>query len=162
MAKWFIGPNVVSDRVMTPTEAAYFAGFVDGEGTIGLYRARRRESKSGYRLQSHLAVANTDMPVLEAIQRMCGNGRLVQTTNPAKPHHKPGYLLRFSPNQIRHVLPQLQPYLLIKGRQAEYVLEFLSLNVAGRNMNAEQKAKADQIRDAVRGLNARGLPVTVQ
>ena len=162
MPKWFIGPNVFSDKVMTPTEASYLAAFIDGEGTISLYKTRRKENRSGYRLQPNLSVANTDLPALEAIQAMCGNGRIVQTTNPSKPHHKPGYILKMSPNQIRHVLPQVRPYLLIKGKQADYVLEFLSLNVGGRHLTDASQERADGIRDAVRGLNARGLPVTVQ
>jgi hypothetical protein len=145
---------------MSPTAAAYLAGFIDGEGTIGIIRARRRENKSGYRLQPYLSVANTDKPALEAIQAMCGNGRLVQQTNPVNANHKDGYSLRFSPNQIRHLLPQLQPYLLIKAKQAGYVLEFLSVNRGGRHLKPEEQQKTDELRESVRALNARGVPLT--
>lgn len=146
---------------MLPTEAAYVAGFIDGEGTIGIIKARRKEARSGYRLQPHLQIANTDMGALESIQRMCG-GRLIQTTSPAHPNHKPGYVLRYSPNQMRFLLPQIAPFLIIKAKQAAYVMEFLSFNVGGSHLSQQHQDRAHEIRDAVRGLNARGLPVTVQ
>lgn len=145
---------------MSPTEAAYFAGFVDGEGTIGVIRARRSGNKVGYRLQPYLAVANTDFAALERIQEMCGNGRLMQQTNPATPHHKPGYTIRLSPDQIRHVLPQIRPYLLIKAKQADYLMEFLSIHVSRKRPTEQEQKELDRLRDAVCTLNARGVKVS--
>lgn len=159
MGNWFCSPNLRSDKVMSPTEAAYVAGFVDGEGTISVYRARRKESKRGYRFMPLLSVANTDFAALVAVQEMMGNGRLIQTTNPKVDRYKIGYNLRLSPDQIRHVLPQLLPYLHIKKRQAQYVLEFLSLSKKGRNMTPEQHVSADQITDALKTINQRGVRV---
>jgi hypothetical protein len=160
VAKWFIGPNVVSDKVMSPTEAAYFAGFIDGEGSVGIYKAKRKEQRSGYRLQPALSVANTNVEALKTIQRMCGNGRLIQSTNHAHPNHKPGYILRFTANQMRHLLPQVKPYLLIKAQQAEYVLQFLASMKNGRNVSDEEWAEKHRLRDAVCALNARGVKVS--
>ncbi len=161
MPKWFIGPNVFSDKAMTPTEAAYFAGFVDGEGTIGIIRASRRAQRGGYRLQPYFSICNTNVAVLEAIQVMCGNGRLVQQTNPLLPTHKTLYALRFSPNQIRHLLPQLRPYLIVKLKQCEYLMEFLSINTGGSHLTEERISRALAIRDTLCALNQRGVP-TVQ
>lgn len=145
---------------MSPTEAAYVAGFIDGEGTIGIIKARRKEARSGYRLQPHLQIANTDVAALEAIQRMCG-GRLIQSTSPAHPNHKPGYVLRYSPNQMRWLLPQIAPFLIVKVKQAAYVTEFLSFNVAGSHLSSQHQDKAHKLRNAVCALNARGV-ATVQ
>jgi hypothetical protein len=159
VSRWFIGKNEWSDKLMTPTEAAYMAGFVDGEGTIGIHRARRKENRFGYRLQPYLVISNTDVPVLEAIQQMCGNGRMLQQSNPQKPHHKMLYQIRFMPNQIRHILPQLRPYLRVKAKQADYVIEFLKINTSGRNKSPQQQDAELSIRDAVCGLNTRGVRV---
>ena len=135
------------------------AGFIDGEGTIGIIRSKRKENRFGYRLQPYFSIANTDVATLEAILRICGNGRLVQQTNPQLPTHKPGYTIRFSPNQIRHVLPQIRPYLILKARQADYLMEFLKINIGGRNQSLEQQEAAMAIRDTVCGLNARGVRI---
>lgn len=157
MGQWFIGPNLRSDRVMSPTEAAYFAGFVDGEGTIGVYRARRKENRLGYRYQPALSIASTSYPALETLQRMCGNGRITQQTKPPVDHHKTGYRLQFSSNQIRLILPQLLPFLVIKKQQAEYVLEFLSLQKAGRNPSAGVMQRSEELSRSCKLLNVRGV-----
>jgi len=160
MPKWFIGPNVWSEKVMTATEAAYMAGFVDGEGTISVIRAKRSGNRAGYRLQPYFVIPNTNTEVLDAIIAMCGNGRLLQQTNPLLPTHKTLYTIRFSPNQIRYVLPQLMPYLLVKAKQAAYLMEFLGINTVGRRVFGEKQNRLDEIRDAVRALNQRGVPVS--
>ena len=156
MGQWIIGPNLRSDKVMSPTEAAYFAGFVDGEGTIGVYRALRKENRSGYRYQPTLSVANTNYPALETLQRMCGNGRISQTNKLHNEHHKMGFRLQFSSDQIRLILPQLVPYLVIKKSQAEYVLEFLAFRVKGRNPSQEYQQRTEELARACKLLNARG------
>ena len=160
MGKWYFGPQVVSDKVMSPSEAAYLAGFIDGEGTITIWKARRKDQRGGYRLQPCLSVANTCLAALEAIQQMCGNGRLLQATNPHHPNHKPGYILKFSSNQIRHILPQVRPYLLIKAKQADYVLEYLASCKKGRNVTDAMRENGHRLRDAVKALNARGIKVS--
>lgn len=157
MPTWFIGPNVWSDKVMTATEAACMAGFVDGEGTISVIRAKRPRNRAGYRLQPYFVIPNTNTDVLEAIIAMCGNGRLVQQTNPLLPTHKTLYSIRFSPNQIRHVLPQLMPYLIVKSKQAAYLMEFLGINTVGKRVFGEKQNRLDEIRNAVRELNQRGV-----
>ena len=156
MGQWIVGPNLRSDKVMSPTEAAYFAGFVDGEGTIGVYRARRPENRSGFRYQPTLVAANTYYPVLEALQRMCGNGRITQTNNPISEHHKTGFRLQFSSDQIRRILPQILPYLIVKKPQAEYVLEFLAVTVKRRNPGQAYEARCDELARSCKLLNARG------
>jgi hypothetical protein len=159
MPKWFIGPNVWSDKVMTATEAAYVAGFVDGEGTISVIKAKRRGNRAGYRLQPYFVIPNTNTEVLDAIIAMCGNGRLLQQTNPLLPTHKTLYSIRFSPNQIRHLLPQLMPYLIVKSKQAAYLMEFLGINTVGKRVFGEKQDRLDEICTAVRGLNQRGVVV---
>lgn len=161
MPKWFIGPNVSSDKVMTPTEAAYMAAFIDGEGTIGIYKAKRGANRSGYRLQPAIAMNNTHFGVLQRLREMCGNGRLLQQTNPLKPHHKTGYALRLYPNQIRHVLPQIRPYLIVKAQQADYLMQFLSITRQTKGRTQEELDREMALRDAVCQLNAKGV-ATVQ
>ena len=135
------------------------AAFIDGEGTIGIYRAKRGANRSGYRLQPALTMNNTHFGVLQRLQEMCGNGRLLQQTNPAKPHHKTGYALRLYPQQIRHVLPQVRPFLIVKASQADVVLEFLSIVRQTKGRTQEELDREMSLRDTVCGLNARGVRV---
>lgn len=159
MAKWFIGPNRVSDKQMTALDAAYMAGFLDGEGTIGLYKCYRKEAKFGYRYQPMVTLSNTNVAVLEYLQEACGNGRLIQQTNPAHPGHKDGYALRWSSNQIRHMLPQLLPYLRIKRRQAEFVLSYLSKATQGKKYAQERLDEVEGLYLEMQALNRKGVTV---
>lgn len=119
--------NVHSDRIMSAVEAAYFAGFIDGEGTITTVRTKRDSSRSGYRYQPILQVAQCETNVLEWLRNVSGNGRIVSAyVKKREVFHRTLYKLTFSPNQIRHVLPQVMPYLRVKARQADLLMQFLN------------------------------------
>jgi hypothetical protein len=150
--------NVISPKIMSATEAAYTAGFVDGEGTISLNRAARLRARAGFRYQPDLSMANTCRMVLERIVEMCGNGR-IEVTNTVHPIHKLGYRLRFTSNQIRHVLPQLYPYLIIKRKQAELLLEFLGFTVKYQHLSDDQYHRTETLRQELQALNRRGTTV---
>lgn len=152
----FATRNVVSSKVMSPTEAAYLAGFVDGEGTISLSRARRKENRAGFRYQPCFQFAQARRSALRRIIRLCGNGRLVVATVPKGPHQKQGYNVRFQPNQIRHVLPQILPYLIVKRTQAKLLLRALDILPTGANYTPESWSAIQQIRHQLRQLNQRG------
>lgn len=162
MPKEFISVNVHSHRLMSSAEAAYLAGFFDGEGTISIIKARRPENVAGFRYQALMSISNTNQAVLEQIRDFCGNGRLVRSYNTRHPNHKPGYLLRFTANQVRHLLPQLVPFLRIKRAQAESVLEFLALQTPGVNRQPYSWwAKVEELRTRVLNLNRRGRAAEV-
>jgi hypothetical protein len=154
------GPNLVSPKIMRPEEAAYCAGLLDGEGTITIVKHSRKVARLGYRYQAEVMVANTFYPVLEHFVQLCGNGRIVATYS--KPHHKPGYRVQFSPNQIRHVLPQLRPYLVVKAAQADLVLEFLGFATIGKHLTDAEYQRTESLRTNVRALNKRGVDVAEQ
>jgi len=118
--------NIHSDVRMSDVDAAYFAGFIDGEGTITTVRTKRAASRSGFRYQPILQVAQCETGVLEWLRSRCGNGRIVSSyTKKRQAFHRDLYKLTFSPHQIRHVLPQVMPYLRVKARQANLLMQFL-------------------------------------
>lgn len=147
--------NKISKKRMSATGAAYMAGFLDGEGTITLVKATWKRNRAGFQYQPLVSLANTNRGVLEQIVGLCGNGRITVTNSPHVTH-KLGYCVRFSTNQIRHVLPQLLPYLRIKKRQAQLLLKFLSFRTAGKHLSDETYRRMEDIRMQLRGLNQRG------
>lgn len=149
--------NLVTDKVMSPTEAAYVAGFVDGEGTITIGRQRRDENRAGFRYIPILIAANTDLAGLEAVRRMCGNGRVSLCTPSKRQAHKHLFRLTMAANQIRRVLPQIRPFLVIKAKQADLLTEFLDLIVSGRNCSPEDWQRQEDLRAEIRSMNHRGL-----
>jgi len=157
MGKFLVSFNRRELKVMTPEQAAYMAGLLDGEGTLTAIRVKRKENRNGVQYQPHMSIANTDMAVLESIREDCGNGRLVGSSRGWLPHHKIGYVLRFSSNQIRFVLPQLVPFLRIKKRQAELVLELLDVCKSNHWHNRMDWPRAEDLRLMLKALNYRGV-----
>lgn len=117
-------------KTLSVGEAAYIAGFIDGEGTISIWREKRPANRSGYRFKAAVHVFNTDKSVLEWIKSTVGSGWIV-VKNVPKPKHKQVWALVFSASTVKELLPQLQPYLKVKHLQASLVIQFLSLMRAG-------------------------------
>lgn len=145
-----------STKTMSAVNAAYMAGYLDGEGTLTITRAKRPENRAGFRWMTIMAIANTHRPSLECMREMCGNGRVLCVNRGNLDKHKALYRLQFTANQVRHVLPQLVPYLLIKRQQAGLVLRFLSLVTSGRHTTAEEWIEQEELRADVQKLNRRG------
>ena len=56
---------------LSPTEAAYLAGIIDGEGTITLSRRNRNKHRTLV-----VTVSNTEMSILQYIHSITGVGKL--------------------------------------------------------------------------------------
>jgi len=149
--------NVVSDKRMSATEAAYVAGFIDGEGTVSICRERRVENRSGYRYKPLMRVSNSHRGALERIRDICGNGRIIGNYHKRPEHHKEVFTLSWTANQIRHLLPQIQGYLLVKSEQAATLAEFLKSIPSGPNITPDQALQQEALRRHMRALNQRGI-----
>ncbi|MGH8618677.1 MAG: LAGLIDADG family homing endonuclease, partial [Burkholderiales bacterium] len=57
--------------VLSPTDAAYLAGLIDGEGTIGLTRRHRNDQR-----QVVVSISNTERPLLEWVLLTVGAGKI--------------------------------------------------------------------------------------
>lgn len=99
---------------ISKTNAAYIAGFFDGEGCVGVYRL-----KSGcFRIA--VTIAQKKPAVLYYIQRIMGIGNVYKT----------GKAYRFSVVNKRDVISFINLILLfssVKRKQLELALQFLNL-----------------------------------
>lgn len=146
-------PNVFSDKVMSVAEAAYLAGLVDGEGTIGLRHKFTKGSKP-HQFHPALKIANTNLGLLRTVVEMSGNGIIFVRRRPIG--QKFCYDYSLCANQIRHVLPQIVPYLVAKKRQADLVLEFLSMIRTYFGANEKDIPRILEIKEELSVLNQRG------
>jgi hypothetical protein len=76
-------------REMTPTEAAWLAGFFDGEGCFGQYAAGREKRYLAWILK----IDNTDLQALRYCQQITGCGT-VRHKALKQPHHKQQWVWR--------------------------------------------------------------------
>jgi hypothetical protein len=67
---------------MTETEIAWVAGFLEGEGSFGVYSRR-----SGYRYLL-LQVSSTDRDVLERLRSVVGHGSICGPVNQKHPRNR--------------------------------------------------------------------------
>ncbi len=103
-------------RLSTP-DAAYIAGLIDGEGTIGLVRKHRND----YR-QLGISISSTEPDLLRFVQSVCGTG-VISTKRTAQEHHSQSYTFAVYNRQALFLLQQVQPFLRsYKRRRAELIL----------------------------------------
>jgi len=113
---------------MVPVE--YLAGFVDGEGYLGLARIRRRHRTSEYCLR--LSIYNTNRAILEEIKRTTGG--TMSVVGQRRAGWKPSYALILTNAAAARVIRKIKPFLLVKSEQSEALLAFDQRIRAGRRL----------------------------
>lgn len=110
----------------TETDAAYIAGIIDGEGTIGIYYHKRRDkNERTWRIQ--ITVVNTDQELMKWLSGMLhANVLKVHRQKPTAEwrSRKECYTLTVDRLKARKVLERIFPYLRIKKKQGELALAF--------------------------------------
>lgn len=107
---------------VTSISLEYIAGLFDGEGTLIVGKYPKGDNRVlAYR--AFMALVNTYVPILEKVQSLLGGKIAIQKQHGVMT--RACFVLTFSSNEIRAVLPQLLPYLVIKKEQAEVLLAFL-------------------------------------
>jgi hypothetical protein len=135
--------------VLIPTDAAYFAGIMDGEGSIMVLTKRDT-------CILKLSVSNTHRPLIAWLQEITGIGSIVTQRRASERHSECRYWQCYS-EAAESLLKQILPYLRIKRAQAD-----LALSVQERLR--DPKLKADRVwqQEAVaqmQAMNKRGPKV---
>lgn len=133
-------------QVLSPLDAAYLAGFIDGEGSIMLYRRA-----PGVKLR--LLVTNTKRVVLDWIRTVTGVGS-VTVVSSRSVRHNPRMDWHCDSQAAESVIEQIRPYLKLKMAQADLALRF-------QERRRVPALKADptwqeQYRQQMQALNRRG------
>lgn len=107
---------------------AYFAGIVDGEGYLKIWRIKQNKVKRGYAREYRLAIELGDRVPLEQMQLKLGMGKIYThyKKNENKEVYGLGYDLRFWAGDCRVILPKIVPYLIQKKRLAEIMIQCLN------------------------------------
>lgn len=144
------------------TDAAWAAGFIDGEGFIGTVECTRKDKtrKNGdpvnRQFSLHVHVAQTKRPVLEQLQSILGGSLGTSRC-------KTGivYQWRAYGDNAVAALQKIIPYLVGKKRQAELCLEFQATKVRDlrnpgwKRHSSEVRARRFAIHTELQLLNAR-------
>ena len=145
--------NNISHADVSPTELAYAAGIIDGEGCICC--------KMKADLRFGVTVTNTSSVLMEWLAAKFGgytgvSNRSLRHDN----NHKTSYHWELGCRASRNFLRLIFPYLLLKRRQAELVLESGELLVGNKfkrhGISTENRMQRQKIADEISALNRRG------
>lgn len=110
---------------MSPTEAAWLAGFFDGEGSISTYLGGRLRSSPCWLI----TCSNTHLGALERCKEYAGCGTVGYKQ--VRPEHKPQWQWRVHARaDVIATCEQMLPYLIIKREAVTSFLATQLRNVA--------------------------------
>lgn len=127
------------------TDYAYFAGILDGEGHVGLYRHRDKKCKRGFAWRVMMGVTNTQIPLLLDLQRRFGG--VIEKQGKSAFNGRQVWGLRFSTNAMRAILPKLLPYLILKRRDAEIMLSAMRITARHRFSDYDDSGMEPLVRE---------------
>ena len=129
---------------LSPTDAAYIAGIIDGEGTISLTRRHKNENR-----QLEISVSNTEMNLLDYLLKTIGTGRITRKRTYSD-KHTPSATYQVSNRQALSLLEQIQPFLLTyKQYRARLVLrDYLRLTPRNGKYTEEMLTQREKFIEA--------------
>jgi len=116
-------------RIMSETERAWLAAAIDGEGSIKLSRYRNGTYAAR---ATQLIVSNINPPFIEKCRAITGVGRI--RVEERKPWN-PVYLWYVQAHvEIKEILTQILPYLIIKKELAEKLIKYVNMRIPRMNL----------------------------
>ena len=154
---WKLKGNTVGSSRITPTKAAYIAGFLDGDGSISAKIAPTKTGIFGYRVK--LLISFTQHTkcrrVLEYIKKCVGGGGKIADY----PSKNLSEFVIAERKQVRRLLKVIRPYLILKTKQLELAWQMLEIYESGRRrkrsiINKDQFLEIVSLAEKIRALNA--------
>lgn len=160
--------ETIDNQQVKPEELAWLAGFWDGEGTITVFKTKRKNGNERY--NASLVIVNTDENVVAHILKLLDKvgvrmHMLKLSGGVRKKTWNDCYQLTTrNMEYINKLLPQLIPYLVSKKAQAELTLRFVQSRLKARKENGswghDTKYTDEEINlcEQLKELNQRGKP----
>lgn len=139
---------------LSETERVWLAAFVDGEGTIGIYRSTRKGNRSGFRYQAVCSVANTNLALIERFAWLADTRVVRKSKNGTR--CKDIYTVSVKGRALENFLRQIRPHLIAKVEQADLVLDFLSHLALAPMRSSSYHDVFDEFYQKTRQLNRKG------
>jgi hypothetical protein len=127
-------------RKLTKVEAAWLAGVIDGEGSIGLYDYGRE----GRRVQ--IQMGNTSEAFVQRFREIIGCGSTVFRVEHGAGHKGRKPMFHFTlkgSERCYQILKQVLPYLIIKREVAAAIIKELEDKPFGRWANATEESRRE-------------------
>lgn len=145
-------------RQISLADAKYIAAAADFEGYFHIGKAKNKKIKRGFGWSIYFTVNNTNSSIIKHLKTIAG-GNEIQTVKPRKKTHKVQYRYTIMGNELRLLLPQIIPHLIIKKKQAVLLDEALDITKkTWKNSRGgwNNDVRLEEIYQKVRKLNKRG------
>lgn len=144
---------------MSKLTAAYLAGFVDGEGHISIYPYVHKDRDNKVYYKVNFKVCNTNKELIESFKASYGGWIYTQNKSLYHAKHKTLYTWSLDSKNAELVLQTIYPYLRIKKRQCELVLERIRLSYKKDDGSSQ---RVIDIYNELKAMNTRGKPLHVE
>lgn len=122
--------------IISIEQAAWLAGFIDGEGYFG-FATNRKGQKKRY-CQLRLIIANTNKQCIDTIKQLAGGGSIsCRQLSKKNPNWSDCYVIAITGNSLRHVIKHIRPYCIVKRAHLDLYDKF----IADDNKSFESRLK---------------------
>jgi len=140
----------------------YLAGIIDTEGSIGLSRVKGHRKWCGRFYVPYVLIMNTNKEFIDFLVTNYGGGYHAKARQNGW-GRKEIWGWKVRANLMREILPKVKPYLIIKKRQADFVLQALDIISEDKHLTREcyksklleNMAKLEELWKECRKLNYR-------
>lgn len=111
---------------MKDTQAAWFAGVLDSDGHIGIYRnVGNTQRHKNPRYAPALVITNTNEALLNRLSSLWPESKLKLRPRASERHQQTYSWQCLTIDSIVRLLQELRPYLIAKAAQADLLMDFL-------------------------------------
>lgn len=145
-----------STKKLSPTQAAYIAGLIDGEGTITLQRRHANENR-----RLAITISSTEVQLLEFVRNATGVGTIT-TKKTYQSHHASSFTYGVYSRQALALLSQVHKHLLTyKKTRSELILsKYVELTPRNGKYTTQQREARDAFEHAVLGTKPNSVQET--
>lgn len=159
--------ETIGNQQATLSEIAWFSGFFDGEGSLGIYGYKRYKAE-GYSYTPKFQIASTSAYAIkhcvDILKKVGVNVKIYQKEPKEGKNHKEAWQIYFTKfSDMMKILPLIKDHLVIKKPHAELVLSFVKSRIdkginrgGNRHINTYDEQEKITISD-LRALNKRGV-----
>ena len=135
---------------LRPTDAAYIAGLIDGEGTVTLTRKHRNENR-----QLCVSISSTEINLLDFVLSVAGVGKITNK-QVSKSHHSHSYAYSVYNRQALALLEQILPFLKSykRDRAAAILRHYLTVTPRNGKYTAEMLTRKIKFEESVLAIKA--------
>lgn len=136
----------------------YAAGFVDGEGYLGVVKVKRKACVGGYEYRPHIKIANTNREVLERFKDKFGGSICKYSEKHQSRNAKDIYVWTLTQGKVFKCLKKISKYLIVKREQSKVMLKYSKQwkNRTTRRLSDKDRKEREIIYIKLRKLNHRG------